>query len=126
MLLDVENITTFYGASQALFGVGLQLTEGEVVALMGRNGMGKSTTIKSICNLLPPKTGRIVFAGKATDRLAPYKVARLGIGLVPEGRRCFPNLTVHENLVAAARPGKWTLERVNTLFPRLEERSVAP
>jgi branched-chain amino acid transport system ATP-binding protein len=89
---------------------------------MGRNGMGKSTTIKSICNLLPPKTGRIVFAGKATDRLAPYKVARLGIGLVPEGRRCFPNLTVHENLVAAARPGKWTLERVNTLFPRLEER----
>jgi branched-chain amino acid transport system ATP-binding protein len=122
MLLDVENITTFYGASQALFGVGLQLTEGEVVALMGRNGMGKSTTIKSICNLLPPKTGRIVFAGKATDRLAPYKVARLGIGLVPEGRRCFPNLTVHENLVAAARPGKWTLERVNTLFPRLEER----
>jgi branched-chain amino acid transport system ATP-binding protein len=89
---------------------------------MGRNGMGKSTTIKSICNLMPPKTGRIFFGGKATERLAPYKVARLGIGLVPEGRRCFPNLTVHENLVAAARSGEWTLDKVNALFPRLAER----
>jgi branched-chain amino acid transport system ATP-binding protein len=122
MLLDVEDITTYYGSSQALFGVGFQIAEGEVVALMGRNGMGKSTTVKSICNLLAPKTGRIVFAGKPTERLAPYRVARLGIGLVPEGRRCFPNLTVHENLVAAARPGEWTLDKVNALFPRLDER----
>lgn len=122
MLLDVQDITTYYGASQALFGVEFRVDEGEVVALMGRNGMGKSTTIKSICNLLAPKTGRIIFGGKATERMAPYKVARLGVGLVPEGRRCFPNLSVHENLVAAARPGEWTLEKVNALFPRLEER----
>jgi branched-chain amino acid transport system ATP-binding protein len=122
MLLDVQNITTFYGSSQALFGVGLQVAEGEAVALMGRNGMGKSTTIKSICNLAAPRTGRIVFAGQATGKLPPYRVARLGIGLVPEGRRCFPNLTVHENLVAAARPGQWNLEKVTALFPRLAER----
>jgi branched-chain amino acid transport system ATP-binding protein len=122
MLLNVQDITTYYGASQALFGVDFSVAEGEVVALMGRNGMGKSTTIKSICNLVPPKTGRISFSGKGTDRLAPYKVARLGVGLVPEGRRCFPNLSVHENLVAAARPGPWTLEKVNALFPRLQER----
>jgi branched-chain amino acid transport system ATP-binding protein len=122
MLLDVQDIATFYGSSQALFGVEFQMQEGEVVALMGRNGMGKSTTIKSICNLMPPRQGRIFFGGRDTDRLPPYRVARLGVGLVPEGRRCFPNLTVYENLVAAARPGRWTLERVNALFPRLEER----
>lgn len=122
MLLNVQDITTYYGASQALFGVNFDVAEGEVVALMGRNGMGKSTTIKSICNLVPPRTGRISFSGKGTDRLAPYKVARLGVGLVPEARRCFPNLSVHENLIAAARPGPWTLEKVNVLFPRLKER----
>jgi branched-chain amino acid transport system ATP-binding protein len=122
MLLDVQDITTFYGGSQALFGVELRIGEGEVVALMGRNGMGKSTTIKSICNLMPPRSGRIVFAGTPTGGQAPFKVARLGVGLVPEGRRCFPNLSVYENLVAAARPGRWTLERVNDLFPRLGER----
>ncbi|MDP9835919.1 branched-chain amino acid transport system ATP-binding protein [Neorhizobium huautlense] len=122
MLLEVQDITTFYGSSQALFGVDLSVAEGEVVALMGRNGMGKSTTIKSICNLMPPKSGHIAFAGQATAKLPPHKVARLGLGLVPEGRRCFQNLTVHENLVAAARPGAWTLKRVNDLFPRLDER----
>lgn len=122
MLLDVQDITTYYGSSQALFGVAFQMAEGEVVALMGRNGMGKSTTIKSICNLMPAKTGRVIFDGASTDSLASHRVARLGIGLVPEGRRCFPNLTVYENLVAAARPGRWTLERVNVLFPRLQER----
>ncbi len=122
MLLDVQDITASYGSSQALFGVDLTVAEGEVVALMGRNGMGKSTTIKSICNLMPPKSGRIAFGGRPTEKMPPHKVARLGIGLVPEGRRCFPNLTVHENLVAAARPGAWTLDRVNALFPRLEER----
>lgn len=122
MLLDVEEIATFYGSSQALFGVSLSVAEGEVVALMGRNGMGKSTTIKSICNLMSPRSGRIVFAGRETRALPTHKVARLGIGLVPEGRRCFPNLTVFENLLAAARPGHWTLDRVVDLFPRLAER----
>ncbi|SMC98791.1 amino acid/amide ABC transporter ATP-binding protein 2, HAAT family [Rhizobium sp. RU36D] len=122
MLLDVQDITTFYGQSQALFGVELSLGEGEVLALMGRNGMGKSTTIRSICNLNPPRGGSIQFAGRSTARLPAYKVARMGVGLVPEGRRCFRDLTVHENLIAAARPGAWTLARVNELFPRLAER----
>jgi branched-chain amino acid transport system ATP-binding protein len=122
MLLDVQDITTFYGSSQALFGVEFRMAEGEAVALMGRNGMGKSTTIKSICNMLAPRTGRIFFGGTSTEHMPAFRVARLGIGLVPEGRRCFPNLTVHENLVAAARPGEWTLEKINRLFPRLEER----
>lgn len=122
MLLNVQDISTFYGQSQALFGVNITIREGEVLALMGRNGMGKSTTIRSICNLTPPKTGSIAFDGKPTAHLPPYKIARLGIGLVPEGRRCFKTLTVLENLIAAARPGPWTLERVNRLFPRLAER----
>ena len=122
MLLDVSGIETFYGASQALFGVDLTVGEGEVVALMGRNGMGKTTTIRSICRLNPPRKGRIAFDGRDTAGLRAFRVARLGIGLVPEGRRCFPNLTVRENLVAAARPGQWTLARIETLFPRLAER----
>lgn len=122
MLLDVTKIEAFYGASQALFGVDLSVAEGEAVALMGRNGMGKTTTIRAICNLNPPRAGAVKIGGTDTKGKRPHNVARLGIGLVPEGRRCFPNLTVHENLVAAARPGQWTLERVNELFPRLEER----
>ncbi|CAN7570294.1 ABC transporter ATP-binding protein [Neorhizobium sp. LjRoot104] len=122
MLLDVTRIEAFYGASQALFGVDLAVAEGEAVALMGRNGMGKTTTIRAICNLNPPRAGAVKIGGTDTKGRRPHHVARLGIGLVPEGRRCFPNLTVHENLVAAARPGQWTLERVNELFPRLEER----
>ncbi len=122
MLLEVSAIETFYGPSQALFGVDLTVDEGEVVALMGRNGMGKSTTIRSICRLTPPRAGRISFGGVDLSSMRPHKAARLGIGLVPEGRRCFPNLTVEENLVAAARKGKWTLEAVTQLFPRLAER----
>jgi branched-chain amino acid transport system ATP-binding protein len=122
MLLDVTKIEAFYGASQALFGVDLSVAEGEAVALMGRNGMGKTTTIRAICNLNPPRAGAVKIGGADTKGKRPHHVAKLGIGLVPEGRRCFPNLTVHENLVAAARPGQWTLERVNELFPRLEER----
>ncbi|KAB1088975.1 ABC transporter ATP-binding protein [Neorhizobium galegae] len=122
MLLDVAKIEAFYGASQALFGVDLAVAEGEAVALMGRNGMGKTTTIRAICNLNPPRAGAVKIGGTDTKGKRPHHVAKLGIGLVPEGRRCFPNLTVHENLVAAARPGPWTLERVNELFPRLEER----
>jgi branched-chain amino acid transport system ATP-binding protein len=122
MLLEVERLEASYGASQALFGVDLAVGEGEVVALMGRNGMGKTTTIRAICNLTPPHGGSVRFAGTALKGLAAHRVARLGIGLVPEGRRCFPNLTVEENLVAAARSGKWTFATVTELFPRLAER----
>ena len=104
MLLDVSKIEASYGASQALFGVDLTVGEGEAVALMGRNGMGKTTTIRAICNLNPPRSGSVRLAGTDLRGKPSHKVARLGIGLVPEGRRCFPNLTVHENLVAAARP----------------------
>ena len=121
-LLQLSAIETFYGPSQALFGVDLDVGEGEVVTLMGRNGMGKSTTIRSVCGLTPARAGRITFAGEDLARLPPHRIARLGVGLVPEGRRCFPNLTVRENLVASARPGKWTLAAVQTLFPRLAER----
>ncbi len=122
MLLDVSGIETFYGPSQALFGVDLQVGEGEVVALMGRNGMGKTTTIASICGLESFESGQITFRGVDLKPLPSHQIARLGIGLVPEGRRCFPNLTVYENLIAAARTGDWTLDRVTGLFPRLKER----
>lgn len=121
-LLEVSALETCYGASQALFGVELAVGEGEVVALMGRNGMGKTTTIRSICNLTPPRAGTIRFAGCEITRLGPHRIARCGVGLVPEGRRCFANLTVEENMRAAARPGRWTLEAVHGLFPRLAER----
>ena len=122
MLLEVAGLQASYGASQALFGVDLSLAEGEVVALMGRNGMGKTTTIRAICNLTPPHAGTVRFSGAELRGMPPYRIARLGIGLVPEGRRCFPNLTVEENLVAAARPGRWTFDTVTELFPRLAER----
>jgi branched-chain amino acid transport system ATP-binding protein len=121
-LLEVSAIETCYGASQALFGVELVVGEGEMVALMGRNGMGKTTTIRSICNLTSPRAGAIRFAGRDITRLSPHRIARCGVGLVPEGRRCFANLTVDENMRAAARPGRWTLEAVHGLFPRLAER----
>ncbi len=121
-LLAVSGLETFYGASQALFGVSLDVDEGEVVALMGRNGMGKTTTIRSIMALTPARGGTITFAGREIRDMRPHRIARLGVGLVPEGRRCFPNLTVSENLVAAARPGRWTLDEINRLFPRLAER----
>ncbi len=121
-LLEIKGLETFYGASQALFGVDLDVREGEVVALMGRNGMGKTTTINSILGLVRPRSGAISFAGKAISGLRPHRIARLGLGLVPEGRRCFPNLTVMENLVATARGNEWTFEKVIALFPRLGER----
>ena len=123
-LLHVRGLEACYGASQALFGVDLELGEGEMLALMGRNGMGKTTTIRAICNLTPPLAGSVRFAGTPLNGLAAHRVARLGIGLVPEGRRCFPNLTVRENLVAAARDGKWTLDAIVGLFPRLGERTA--
>ena len=121
-LLEVEHIAAWYGPSQALFDVSLSVAEGEAVALMGRNGMGKTTTIRTICRMMPHRAGSIRFAGSDLAGLRSHQAARLGIGLTPEGRRCFPNLTVEENLLAAARPGDWTLARIAELFPRLEER----
>lgn len=120
--LKIENLTATYGASQALFGVDLKLQEGEVTALMGRNGMGKTTTVKAICRMIRSE-GEIRFDGQDLHSLPSHRVARLGIGLVPEGRRCFGDLTVQENLIATARPGDWTTKTVTTLFPRLGERA---
>ncbi len=119
--LSVSGLTASYGPAQALFGVELDVAPGEVVAMMGRNGMGKTTTVKAICRLIASE-GVLTMDGHNLQRLPSHKVARLGLGLVPEGRRCFAGLTVRENLVAAARPGHWTLESVARLFPRLGER----
>ena len=126
-LLEVSNIETGYGQSQVLFGLSLAIAPGEMVTLMGRNGMGKTTTVRSIMGLTPAMAGSIRFDGREIRGLAAYQVAKLGIGLVPEGRQVFPNLTARENLVATAanRNGAadpWTLERVCGLFPRLAER----
>jgi len=121
-LLNLANISAFYGHSQALFDVNLSLDDGQVLALMARNGMGKSTTIKVICRMMRNQGGTIVFNGADLSRMPAHKAARAGIGLVPEGRRCFKDLTVYENLIAAARTGEWDFDRVATLFPRLKER----
>ncbi|MBC7131681.1 MAG: ABC transporter ATP-binding protein [Roseovarius sp.] len=120
-LLTLRGLTASYGASQALFGVDLEIAAGEVVALMGRNGMGKTTTVKAICRMIPSE-GLLRLDGRDLHPLPSHRVARLGVGLVPEGRRCFGALTVEENLIAAARPGDWTQARVTALFPRLGER----
>ncbi|MEM6588120.1 MAG: ABC transporter ATP-binding protein [Pseudomonadota bacterium] len=119
--LTLENLTASYGPSQALFRVELEVSEGEVVALMGRNGMGKTTTVKAICRMIASE-GVMRFDGHDLGVLPSHKVARLGVGLVPEGRRCFARLTVSENLTAAARAGEWDQARVEALFPRLGER----
>ncbi len=121
-LIDLKNVAAFYGPSQALFDVSLNVGEGEVLALMGRNGMGKTTTVKVMCRMLKNSGGAVQFAGQDIGSLPSYKAARLGIGLVPEGRRCFANLSVYENLIAAARKGAWDFAAVCRLFPRLEER----
>ncbi|MEJ2378223.1 MAG: ABC transporter ATP-binding protein [Pseudolabrys sp.] len=125
-VLQVEAIETCYGLSQVLFGVSLSIAPGEMVTLMGRNGMGKTTTVRSIMGLTPARAGTIRFDGRDIRALQPYKVAKLGIGLVPEGRQIFPNLTVRENLAATAVArggGAWTLRSVYELFPRLAERA---
>ena len=124
MLLDVKKLTSKYGATQVLFGVDLCVEEGEIVALMGRNGMGKSTSIRAICGLNPVSSGNVAFGGADISQLPSHKCAQMGLGLVPEGRRCFPNLSVVENLAATARSGSWTLQKVHGLFPILEERST--
>jgi len=127
-LLEVDGIETCYGLSQVLFGMSLQVESGEMVALMGRNGMGKTTTIRSIMGLTPARSGAIRFAGHEIRGLASFRIAQLGIGLVPEGRQIFPNLTVRENLIAAsgnrlANSDPWTTEKIHVLFPRLSERA---
>ncbi|MFK8032515.1 MAG: ABC transporter ATP-binding protein [Hyphomicrobiales bacterium] len=122
MLLDVQGITTSYGATQVLFGVDISVADGEVVALLGRNGMGKSTSIRSICGLNKVNSGSVTFAGSDISELPSHKSAQMGLGLVPEGRRCFPNLTVDENLIASAKTGQWSMDDIHELFPRLSER----
>jgi branched-chain amino acid transport system ATP-binding protein len=123
-MLEVENIDTFYGVSQALFGVSLSVPAGSLVALMGRNGMGKTTTIRSIMGLNRVRSGSITFDGQDLIALKPFRIAQRGIGLVPEGRRVFAPLTVEHNLLATAREGgTWSLQRVYEFFPRLEQRS---
>ena len=126
-LLQVTKVETRYGLSQVLFGVSLSIAPGEMVTLMGRNGMGKTTTVRSIMGIVPPKAGAVTFDGKPLSGLPSFRVAQAGIGLVPEGRQIFPNLTVRENLVATAanrgaRPDPWTLEKVFALFPHLAQR----
>ena len=121
-LLKVTGLQASYGASQALFDVNLHVNEGEVTALLGRNGVGKSTTIKAICRMLPLTAGEIRFMGESLLNLPAFRAAQRGIGLVPEGRRCFANLTVQQNLSVAARAGHWDFDRVADLFPRLAER----
>lgn len=126
-LLAVEGIVTFYGPSQVLFGVSLELGPGEVVTLLGRNGMGKTTTVRSVMGLTPAASGSIRFRGREIRHLPSYRVAKLGLGLVPEGRQIFPNLSVRENLVATAcnnagANAPWTIEKIYHLFPTLSER----
>ena len=127
-LLEVRALEVAYGPSQVLFGIDLAMAEGQAATLLGRNGMGKTTTLRAICGLQPLKGGSIHFAGERIDGWRPDRIGRAGIALVPEGRQCFPNLTVDEHLVAffANRRGvseAWTPSRVYELFPRLKERS---
>jgi branched-chain amino acid transport system ATP-binding protein len=126
-LLAVEGLQASYGHAQALFDVSFDVRRAEVVTLLGRNGMGRSTVIKCLFGLLPLKAGTIHFGGERIDALPSHRIARQGLGLVPEGRQVFPNLSVEENLLATARgmsshKSPWTLERVYTFFPRLKER----
>jgi branched-chain amino acid transport system ATP-binding protein len=126
-MLELKDIHTYYGDSYILQGVSLKVNEGSVVALLGRNGMGKTTTIRSIIGIAPPRRGEVVFKGENVAGLPSYAIARKGIGLVPQGREIFPSLSVKENLTMAARGGKeakgWTLEKVYDLFPILQKRS---
>ena len=128
-LLEVDDLTAHYGTSQALFGVAFAAQAGECITLLGRNGMGKTTTVKSVVGMLATHRGNVRFDGNAIGAWPSYRIAQAGVGLVPEMRQIFPTLTVHENLVACARAPRarattaWTLERVHALFPRLAERA---
>ncbi|CAN0594853.1 unnamed protein product, partial [Laminaria digitata] len=126
-MLEVKNIETSYGTSQVLFGMSFSVNEGEVVSLLGRNGMGKTTTIRSLMGMVPTHGGSITFEGKEVSNLKDYQIAKLGLGLVPEGRQIFPNLTVRENLVATAanRTGTespWEVDHIIDMFPNLGNR----
>ncbi|MFO1149393.1 MAG: ABC transporter ATP-binding protein [Alsobacter sp.] len=125
-MLQVEGLASGYGDAQVLFGLDLAVAAGEVVALMGRNGMGKTTTVRAVMGLLPVWKGSVRFGGRELAGMPPFRIAQAGLGLVPEGRQIFPTLSVEENLVATAAhrlgPARWTLERVYGLFPRLAER----
>lgn len=125
VLLQVERVETFYGASQALFGISFEIRKGEVVTLIGRNGMGKTTSVNSIMGITPAARGEIRFGGRSILGQGSHRIARLGIGLVPEGRQVFPNLTAEENLVATSRGQGWSLEDIYDLFPGLAARRSA-
>lgn len=125
--IEAREIHTYYGASHILHGISLKIMPGETVCLMGRNGMGKTTTLRSLIGLTPPRRGEVLINGKSIANMPPHRIARLGIGYTPENRGIFPNLTVHENLVMASRPGPngrcdWTYEKILETFPRLHER----
>ena len=127
-MLEVRDLQTAYGRSQVLFGISLSVGEGQVATLLGRNGMGKTTTVRSIMGIVRPQGGKILLKNKPLLGLPSYRIAQAGIGLVPEGRQVFPNLTVRENLLATAanrsgRKNPWTLDRVYLLFPNLKERN---
>jgi len=122
-MLAVRDLQTSYGRSQVLFGISLDVPAAQVVSLLGRNGMGKTTTVRSIMGITRPRSGTISFERRTLNGLPSYRIAQAGLGLVPEGRQVFPNLTVRENLVATARKGPWTQERVYRLFPHLEART---
>jgi branched-chain amino acid transport system ATP-binding protein len=126
-MLDAQGLHAYYGSSHILHGIDFSIAEGEAVALMGRNGMGKTTLIRSMVGLLPPRSGTVRMAGTPVDGWAPFRIARLGVAYIPEGRGVFPNLSVRENLLLAARERRdaregWTLPRVLRVFPRLAER----
>ena len=124
--VHAEGLQTFYGKSHILHSVGLAVAEGTITTLLGRNGAGKTTTLRSLMNLTPPRQGSVHFFGQDARHLPPFRIAALGVGYVPEGRRIFPNLTVEENLkVPLERSGPWNLDRVYHLFPRLEERRAS-
>ena len=120
----MDGIHTYYGESHVLHGVSLRVAPGEAVALLGRNGAGKTTAIRSIVGFTPPRAGRVLFEGQAIERWPAYRIARRGLALVPQGRRIFAPLSVRENLLLGARSEGWTLERVFELFPRLRERQA--
>ncbi len=120
-----DDIHTYYGKSHILRGVSLEVRMGEIVALLGRNGAGKTTTLRSLVGLTPPREGKVEFFGEETTGFPPYRIAQMGVGYVPEGRRIFGNLTVEENLlVPVDQPGLWTVSRIYEAFPRLAERKA--